>query len=46
VAAKHNILENITRLTWRPAARPTYSDRTVAVHAGDVVNRARAAEML
>src|SRR5205823_5588658 len=26
VTAEHNILENITPLTWRPVARPIYSD--------------------
>ena len=37
VAAEHNILENVTPRTWRPVARPIYSDYTVAVHAGDLV---------
>ena len=37
VAAEHNILENVTPLTWRPMARPIYSDHTVAARAGDLV---------
>jgi hypothetical protein len=37
VVAEHDILENVTPRTWRPVARPIYSDYTVAVHAGDLV---------
>ena len=37
MAAEHNILENVTPLTWRPVARPIYSGCTVAVRAGDLV---------
>ena len=37
MAAEHNILENVTPLTWRPMARPIYSGCTVAVRAGDLV---------